>query len=74
MDVPAVFVLQHSYDLDGCDETKFIGVYGTREAAEAALARLQTAPGFHERPHDFSIERYELDRDHWGEGFTTVRE
>ena len=32
--VKSVFVVQHSYELDGCGETKFIGVYTTRQAAE----------------------------------------
>ena len=72
MPPPAVFVLQHSYELDWCDETKFIGVYRTRESAEAAIARLRLEPGFQTRPDDFSIDRYELDQDHWVEGFEST--
>ena len=69
MDLTAVFVLQHSRDLDGCDESKLIGVYRTRESAEAAVARLRAQPGFRMHPDDFSIDRYDLDEDHWIEGF-----
>ena len=69
MDLIAVFVLQHSHDLDGCDETKFIGVYRTRETADAAIARLRAQPGFRMHPDGFSIDGYDLDMDHWTEGF-----
>src|SRR5438552_3547463 len=31
------YVLQHSYETDGCEETKFIGVYRSREAADLAI-------------------------------------
>ncbi len=67
------YVLLHSYELDECDETKLIGVYSSREAAEAAIERLRQQPGFRERPDDFHIGGYEIDRDHWVEGFVTVR-
>jgi homoserine kinase type II len=68
-----VFVVQHSHDLDGCDETKLIGVYRTQSAADAAIARLRKQPGFRERPEAFAVDRYRLDEDHWTEGFITVR-
>ena len=71
MSLNAVFVVQHSYELDGCDETKFIGVYRTRVAAEAAVERLQSRPGFQAHRDDFHIDHYELDRDHWTAGFVT---
>jgi hypothetical protein len=66
-----VFVVQHQYDLDGCDETKFIGVYASRASAEAVVHKLRGQPGFRDHPGDFSIDEYELDRDHWEEGFIT---
>lgn len=69
MDLTSIFVLQHSYNLDGCDETKFIGVYRTPETAEAAIVRLRAQPGFRMHPDDFTIDRYDLDEDHWTEGF-----
>jgi hypothetical protein len=47
-----------------------IGVYRTRAAADAAVARLQSQPGFESR-RDFHIDRYELDKDHWTDGFVT---
>jgi hypothetical protein len=66
-----VYIVQHSYELDGCDETKFIGVYRTREAAEATITRLLKQPGFWDHPDAFSIDLYALDEDNWTEGFAT---
>jgi hypothetical protein len=64
-----VFVVQHSYHLDGCEETKLIGVYTTRQAADEAIRRLVVAPGFRDHPTDFNVDEYPLDADHWSEGF-----
>ena len=68
-----VYILQHSYDLDDCTETKFIGVYSTRKKAQAVVRRLRKQPGFDDRPEDFYIGEYSLDMDHWTEGFVTMR-
>lgn len=65
----SVFVVQHSYVLSGCEETKLIGVYATRQAADEAIRRLQVAPGFRDHPTEFSVDEYPLDLDHWIEGF-----
>ena len=66
------YVLQHSYEIDGHDETKFIGVYSTNELAEAAVSRLESQPGFKYKPDCFFIDKYELDKDHWTEGYSTM--
>jgi hypothetical protein len=65
-----VFVLHHSYEADGCDETKLIGIYSSKTKAEDAIKRLADQPGFREHPADFSIDPYRLDVDHWAEGFS----
>jgi hypothetical protein len=67
-----VFVLQHEYEVGGRAETKLIGVYSSRAAAEDAVARLIEQPGFSQYPEGFSIDAYPLDQDHWEEGFTTI--
>jgi hypothetical protein len=67
-----VFIVQHSYELDSCEETKFIGAYSTIEEAEAAVVRLRKQPGFIDRPNDFHINDYEINKDHWTEGYSTV--
>lgn len=67
-----VFILQHSYELDGHDETKFIGTYSTKEQAELAITRLKDKNGFKYYPNAFEISEYELDKDNWTDGFATV--
>jgi len=70
-----VFVLQHAYErADGEDEVKFIGVYSTLVKAEEAVARLKQQPGFKDHPNDFCIDRYEIDKDHWLDGFISSDE
>lgn len=66
-----LYVLQHSYEVNGCDETKLIGVYGSRESAEEAMARLREQPGFRDRAGDFHVDCYTLDEDHWTDGFAS---
>ena len=68
-----VYILQHSYPIgeDGdYDETKLIGIYSSRESAEKAIQQYSTLPGFRDYPLDcFCIDQYELDKNHWTEGF-----
>jgi len=67
-----VFVFQHEHELDGCDEVKFIGVYSSEERARAAVDRARALSGFCDYPDGFSVDPYEVDMDHWTEGFVTV--
>lgn len=67
-----VFILHHSYELDGCEETKLIGVYSANEQAELAISRLKDKRGFKYKPDAFVISEYELDSDNWTEGFSTM--
>ena len=47
----SVFVLQHVHSQeDGVEDVKFVGVYSSREKAEAAVARLSRLPGFADAP------------------------
>jgi hypothetical protein len=78
-----VFILQHvrpAYAGCECEDTKFIGAYGSREAAMQAVERLRMKSGFREYPRlydpdaddvlaGFCIDAYALDQDHWTEGF-----
>ena len=54
------------------DDAKLIGVYRSRSSAEQAIARLSSQPGFRDYPAGFEIGKYELDRDHWEEGFVRL--
>ena len=83
MHMDAVYVLQHLHILpDGAEDSKLIGVYRSLDGARAAATRLQVQPGFRDHPgivnretddvQGFHIDRYQLDNDHWAEGFDTI--
>ena len=57
---------------DGAEDVKFIGVYSSRENAQAAIVRLAKAPGFSETPEGFHIDEYQVDMDQWVEGYSTL--
>jgi hypothetical protein len=61
-----VFLLSH---VSESDDEKIIGVYRVHADAQAAIERLRNKPGFVTFPDRFHIERYELNRDHWTEGY-----
>ncbi|MGZ4122167.1 MAG: DUF7336 domain-containing protein [Tumebacillaceae bacterium] len=65
----SVFVLQHSYELDDVEETKIIGIFSSREKAEAIVEEYKLFPGFREYPDCFHIDEYVLDRSFWTGGF-----
>jgi homoserine kinase type II len=68
-----VYVLHHVRAIDESgEEVKLIGIYRSKEATDAATARLSGQPGFRDYPDGFQAEPYELDKDHWTEGFVTV--
>ena len=69
-----VYLIQHAYYLNDCDETKIIGIYTSLERAKQAIERIKTKQGFIDKPEDFHIDKYELDNDNWTEGFETVYE
>jgi hypothetical protein len=65
-----VYVLQHVHGVpNGEEDVKLIGVYVTEADAQAAVSRLSQQPGFQDHPEGFHISRYELNKDHWTEGF-----
>jgi hypothetical protein len=50
-------------------KVKVIGIYSSAALAEAAIERARILPGFVDQPDCFSIERYQVDNDHWPRGF-----
>jgi hypothetical protein len=80
----SVFVVQHLHvHANGEECVKMIGVYATRKAAEQAVGRLSTQPGFRDYPNiidplrddeesGFYIDEYKIGEDHWTEGYVTV--
>ena len=68
-----VYVLQHVHSWeDGAEDVKFIGVYSSQENAQAAITRLSQAPGFSDAPAGFHIDEYQIDKDQWVEGYSTL--
>lgn len=64
-----VYVLHHSYELDGHEETKLIGIYSTRQKAKKTAKELSVQPGFNLYPDCFVINKHKIDKDNWTEGF-----
>jgi len=68
-----VFILWHVHEIQGGDDDeKLIGVYQSEDDAMAAIERLRSQPGFKDTPEGFQIDRYEINKDHWTEGYVTV--
>lgn len=60
-----VFLLQHSYERYGEEDTKIIGIYSSEIEARAAIVRIKVQPGFRDHPESFHIDRYGVDEDNW---------
>jgi hypothetical protein len=69
-----VFLVWHMHEVDGETDEKFIGVYKTREDAEAAVHRVRDKPGFRDTPQGFEIYEHGLGKDGWTEGFISETE
>lgn len=65
-----LFALLHSLPETG--RVKVIGVYSSRQLAEAAMERTRILPGFADEPDGFTIDEYEIDKDHWPRGFVRL--
>lgn len=69
-----VYILWHVHEFDDeHEDAKLIGVYATEDEANAARDRVKDAPGFRDLPEGFHLDRYEVGRDGWTEGYVTVR-
>jgi len=69
----SVFILWHTHEFpDQEEDSKLIGVYESREAAERAKERAIKQPGFAEHPKGFIVDEYQVGKDHWTEGFVTM--
>ena len=69
----SAFLLWYVHARDRADDEELlIGVYTTEEEAKAAIERLKHKPGFVSARGGFQIHPYEVNRDHWTEGFITT--
>jgi hypothetical protein len=64
-----VFLLEHTARLGQDEDVKFIGVYATEAEAKKAIDRLKNKPGFKDLTGAFNYSEYEINKDHWGEGY-----
>ena len=46
-----------------------LGVFSSLQKAEEAVAQYKNLPGFKKWPNDFYIDKYEIDKKYWREGF-----
>jgi homoserine kinase type II len=70
----SVFLLWHIHELeDQENDEKLIGVYSTEGNAREAIRRVISQPGFRDYPEGFQITQYEIGKDHWTEGFVTLK-
>ena len=67
-----IYLVQHSYEHNGAEESKLIGAYESEPDALAARARAAILPGFADHPNAFHIDALALGKDAWTEGFVTV--
>lgn len=68
-----VFVVVHVHEItQDQEDVKLIGVYSTEERAKEAIRRSLLLPGFAESTDGFGIDAYEVDEDHWTEGYVTL--
>ncbi|GAA1952384.1 DUF7336 domain-containing protein [Kitasatospora viridis] len=54
------------------DDVKLLGIYSSEAAAAERMRRARLLPGFADEPDCFDIGEYDLDEDHWTEGFARV--
>ena len=67
-----VYLLWHSHELDdGEEDSKLIGVYSSESLAERKRDEYKAITGFKDNPDGFEIAEYQIDSDHWHEGFIT---
>ena len=62
-----VYLLWHIHPVD--EDEKLIGVFKTREDADAAVLKLRDKPGFKDTLVGFSVDEYHMNRTHWEDGF-----
>jgi hypothetical protein len=65
-----LYVLLHSLPETG--RVKVVGIYSSKALAESAEMRARLLPGFAEEPDGFTIEQYDVDKDHWPRGFVRL--
>jgi hypothetical protein len=67
------YCLMHSYnDASGEPEDKILAYFETEDEAESAKSSYIGLPGFSRHPAGFIVDKIQLGRLYWQEGFETV--
>ncbi|WP_405177648.1 hypothetical protein [Nocardia sp. NBC_01377] len=67
----SLFLLEHVRSVgNGAEDRKRIGIYSSEPDAHEAIDRLRTQDGFSDYPDGFTIQRFEIDEDHWTDGYS----
>lgn len=48
-----VYLLEHSYEKDGFENTKYLGIYSQRKTLQEAIELYTRLPGFRDWPDNF---------------------
>lgn len=69
----SVYLLQHVHELpNGVEDVKVIGVFKTESDAEKMIDFLSDKVGFSSASQGFSVDKYELNKGFWLDGFEEV--
>jgi hypothetical protein len=67
-----VFLVHHVNQIsDDEEDIKLIGVFSSEKKARHAIDCARNLPGFSEVSNGFSINRYQIDKRAWPEGYIT---
>ncbi len=66
------WLVEHFYEIDGCEIVRTIGVFSNKPKALAAKRSVRKLPGFRRHPHGFYVGKIFADQESWGGGFTTL--
>ena len=66
-----VYLLWHHYpENPNDDNAKLLGVYSSRALAQQRIENTyKLLPGFSRGEGELTIDEYEIDKDHWAEGY-----
>ena len=73
-----VYIVWHEYEylLDGVqlDNESLIGIYSSPQKAEEVVQKCKGREPYKEYPDNFCIDKYEVDKCHWTDGFIIPEE
>jgi hypothetical protein len=65
-----VFLATHEYEnSSGCEVLKILGVFLTKDSANAAIDQIRNQEGFREHPNGFDVAEWTIGEINWPAGF-----